>query len=118
MDASLNYTLTLDWMPDFGVGTTNFHVDYVFLENNNASQAGLEDYKKAVPAYFKDTKNLNARISWTNDGDDIEIGLWGKNLLDERYMLSLGGLTADILGTPFGRIDRGLEAGIDVKYMF
>ena len=105
-------------MPDFGVGTTNFHVDYVFLENNNASQAGLEDYKKAVPAYFKDTKNLNARISWTNDGDDIEFGLWGKNLLNERYMLSLGGLTADILGTPFGRIARGVEAGIDVKYTF
>jgi len=118
VDSSLNYTLMVDWMPDFGVGTTNFHVDYVFLENTNASQAGLEDYKKAVPEYFKDTKNLNARLSWSNDDDNLEFGLWGKNLLDERYMLSLGGLTADLLGTPHGRINRGLEAGIDIKYTF
>ena len=117
-DANLNYTLTIDWMPDFGVGTTNFHVDYVFLENTNASQAGLEDYKKAIPEYFKDTKNLNARLSWSNDDDNVEIGLWGKNLLDERYMLSVGGLTADLLGTPHGQINRGMEAGIDVKYTF
>lgn len=118
IDASLNYTLTVDWMPDFGVGTTNLHVDYVFLENTNASQAGLEDYKKAIPEYFKDTKNLNVRLSWGNDDDNLEFGLWGKNLLNERYLLSLGGLTADLLGTPHGRINRGLEAGIDIKYTF
>jgi outer membrane receptor protein involved in Fe transport len=118
IDASMNYTLTLDFVPDFGVGSTNFHLDYVFLENNNADQAGLEDYKKAVSAYFKDTKNLNARLSWSNDDDDLEFGLWGKNLLDERYVLGLGGLAADVLGTPFGSVNRGLEAGIDFKYSF
>jgi len=117
-DSNLNYTFTFDWMPDFSVGTTNFHLDYVFLKNTNADNPGLEDYVKAIDEYFLDTKLLNARLSWTNDNDNIEIGLWGKNLLDERYMLSVGGLTADLLGTPHGRINRGLEAGVDFKYMF
>mgnify|MGYP000430448223 CR=1 FL=1 len=77
-----------------------------------------EDYKKAVKAYFRDTSLLNARLSWANDSDTIEIGLWGKNLFDERYVLSIGGLTADVLGTPVGRINRGIETGIDFKYSF
>ncbi|WP_281555959.1 TonB-dependent receptor [Thalassomonas sp. RHCl1] len=117
-DASANYTLTLDWMPDFGIGTTNFHVDYVYLENINDQQVGLEDYKKAVPEYFKDTKNLNARLSWANEDDNFELGLWGKNLLDEQVITDIGGLTADVIGTPHGRINRGFEAGIDMKYSF
>jgi len=117
-DADANYTFTIDWMPDFGVGTTNLHIDYVFLENTRRNDPGLEEYKKAFDAYFLDTENLNARLSWTNDDDNIEIGLWGKNLLDNRYLLSLGGLAADELGTPHGRINRGLEAGIDFKYSF
>ncbi|WP_440875784.1 TonB-dependent receptor [Thalassotalea sp. PLHSN55] len=117
-DAALNYTLTIDWMPDFGIGTTNLHLDYVFTENTNAQIVGLEEYKKAIPEYFLDTKNLNARISWANDNDSIEVGVWGKNLLDEQHVVSIGGLTASILGTPFGRITRGLEAGIDFKYSF
>ena len=117
-DANLNYTLTLDWAPDFDHGTVNLHMDYVFLENTNDEEPGLEDYKKDVKAYFEDTSLLNARASWSNDADNLEIGIWGKNLLDERYVLSIGGLTADVLGTPVGRINRGLEAGIDIKYSF
>ncbi len=117
-DAALNYTLTLDWMPDFSVGTTNFHLDYVYVENLNAQQIGLEEYKKSVASYFTDTKSLNARLSWTTDDDSIEVALWGKNLMDRRYMKTLGGFTAEVFGTPYGRINRGLEAGIDVKYSF
>ncbi|WP_448211329.1 TonB-dependent receptor [Colwellia sp. MEBiC06753] len=117
-DADLNYTLTLDWAPDFDFGVVNFHMDYVFLENTRDKDPGLEDYKKEVKAYFKDTSLLNARLSWANHDDNIEIGLWGKNLFDERYVESIGGLTADVLGTPIGRINRGLEAGVDIKYSF
>ncbi len=116
--ASSAYTVTADWMPDFGVGTTNLHVDYVFEENTNADIIGLEDYAKAVPEFFTDVKSLNARLSWANDDDNIEIGLWGKNLLDRQHVLSIGGYAADVLGTPYGRISKGLEAGIDVKYSF
>ncbi|QOL26830.1 TonB-dependent receptor [Thalassotalea sp. LPB0316] len=117
-DAALNYTLSFDWLPDLGVGTTAFHMNYVFVENLNADDPGLEEYAKGVPEYFEDIQDLNMRLSWINDKDNLELGVWGKNLLDNDYMLSLGGLTADLLGTPFGRINRGLEAGIDIKYSF
>ncbi|WP_448548437.1 TonB-dependent receptor [Thalassotalea fusca] len=117
-DADTNYTFTIDWMPDFGVGTTNLHIDYVFVENTNANDPGLEEYKKAINEYFADTEDLNARLSWSNDSDTFEIGVWGKNILDNRYMLGLGGLAAEELGTPHGRINRGREVGIDFKYNF
>lgn len=117
-DAALNYTATLDWILDLGLGNTNLHMDYVFVENNNAQEVGLEEYKKPIDAYFIDRKDLNARFSWTSEDDDIEIGLWGKNLLDKRYMMSIGGYAADVLGVPHGRINRGLEAGVDFKYAF
>lgn len=118
ISAASKYTYTLDWMPDFGVGTTNLHVDYVFEENINAQQVGLEEYKKPIDAYFRDTKNLNGRLSWLSSNDKLEIGLWTKNLLDNRYMFSLGGYAAQVLGVPHGRINRGREVGMDVKYSF
>ena len=49
---------------------------------------------------------------------DFEIGVWGKNLLDKRYMVGIGGYAATELGVPHGRINRGLEAGVDFKYSF
>ncbi|WP_438862420.1 TonB-dependent receptor [Neptunicella sp.] len=115
---SNNFTLRADWMPDFGVGTTTLHVDYVYVENTNADQVGLEEYKKAISAYFTDTQDLNARISWENSDDDLEIALWTKNLLDKRYVKGLGGLTASILGTPVASINRGREFGVDLTYRF
>ena len=112
-NASISYTASFDWMPDFG--TTNFHVDYQFVENDNAN---LEDYKKAVDAYFYDKKDLNARLSWENDSDTIEIGIWGKNLLDKRYVKTVGGYTATVFDTPSADINRGIEMGMDFQYNF
>ena len=115
VDSAANYTFMIDWMPDFGVGTTNLHIDFVFEENINDQQVGLEEYKKPIDAYFKDIEDLNARLSWANNDDTLEFGLWGKNLLDNRYIFSLGGYAADVLNVPHGRINRGLEVGIDIK---
>ncbi|WP_206484172.1 TonB-dependent receptor [Thalassotalea sp. G2M2-11] len=118
IDAATNYTATINWIPDLGLGNTNLHVDFVFVENVNDKQAGLEEYKKSIDAYFIDREDLNARFSWTSQDDSLEIGIWGKNLLDKRYMMSIGGYAADVLGVPHGRINRGIEGGIDVKYSF
>jgi outer membrane receptor protein involved in Fe transport len=117
-DAALNYTATLDWILELGLGNTNLHLDYVFVENLNAQEVGLEEYKKTIDSYFIDRQDLNARFSWTSDDDGIEIGVWGKNLLNRRYMVSINGYAASILGVPHGRINRGLEAGVDLKYTF
>ncbi|MBM7071061.1 TonB-dependent receptor [Shewanella sp. 202IG2-18] len=118
LDPQTNYTLTLDWMPDFGMGHTNLHVDYAFVENTNMDIPGLEDYKKAVPEFFRDTKNLSARLSWAIEDESLELGLWGKNITDERRVLDVVGLTAGVLGTPFAKINRGAEFGFDVKFSF
>lgn len=115
---SNNFTVRADWIPDLGIGTTTIHVDYVYVENTNADEVGLEEYKKAISAYFVDTQDLNARISWENGDDDIEIALWSKNLLNKRYVSGLGGLTASILGTPIASINRGRELGVDLTYRF
>ena len=110
--------MTLDWLPELSIGDVTVHVDYVFVENTNDQQPNLEAYKLAIPEYFKDRKDLNMRISWANEDDTLEVGAWAKNLTDERYVESLGGLSAATLGTPFGRVNRGREIGIDLKYNF
>ena len=117
-DAALNYTATFDWILNLGIGNTNLHADYVFVENLNSQEVGLEEYKKNIDSYFIDRKDLNARFSWTSENDDIEIGLWGKNLFNKRYMISIAGYAATELGVPQGRINRGIEVGIDFKYVF
>jgi hypothetical protein len=40
---------------------------------------------------------------------------WGENLLDSRYLSSIGGMVADLYDSPVASINRGLEAGIDFK---
>ena len=65
-----------------------------------------------------DQKYLNARVSWENDDDDIEVGLWGKNLLDNDYIYKIRSDTASTFGTPFASIRAPLTFGIDVKYKF
>ena len=117
-DTNTSYTLKADWIPDLGFGTTIIHVDYVFRENDRGAIIGEDDWVNDIPHYFDDTELLNARISWISDSDSIEIGLWGKNLMDNRYSGGPGGRTKDILGTGYTSVNRGMEAGIDVKYSF
>ena len=117
-DTNTSYTLIADWMPDIGTGTTIFHLDYVFRENDKALEIGNDEWVNAIPHYFDDTELLNARISWISENDKLEIGLWGKNLLDNRYTNLIGGRTKDILGTGYTSVNKGLEAGIDIKYSF
>jgi len=117
-DAASNMTLTADFMPEISSGSLNIHVDYVYRENTNHDIVGLEEYKKGVADFFTDYKNLSGRISWTDDNEQYEFGLWAKNLTDERYVVSIGGLAADVLGTPIARINRGREIGLDFKINF
>lgn len=117
-DTNTSYTLKADWVPDLGFGTTIVHLDYVFRENDRDSIIGEDEWVNDIPNYFDDTELLNARISWISDSESIEIGLWGKNLMDNRYSGAPGGRTRDILGTGFTSVNRGLEAGIDIQYSF
>jgi len=117
-NAAQNMTLLFDYMPDVSSGSLNVHMDFVYRENTNDEDPGIESYKLAVSDYFTNYKNLSGRISWTNDSERYEIGLWGKNLTDKRYVESIGGLAASALGTPIARINRGREIGLDFKINF
>jgi iron complex outermembrane recepter protein len=117
-NVSSNYTLRADWLPEIATGYLTVHMDYAYIENVNDQEVGLEEYKKAIAAYFVDTQDLNARIAWENEDENIEIALWSKNLLDKRYVTSLGGLTVGTFGTPIAAINRGREVGVDLTYRF
>jgi len=117
-DADTNYTLIANWTQDTDWGRFNFHVDYVFVENTRDQEPNLEPFKLALPEYFTDRKDLGLRLSWISPKQYVQIGLWGRNLLDERYVESVGGRTAAVLGTPFARINRGREVGVDLKVNF
>lgn len=117
-DANTNYTLLTNWSSPTDWGLFNVHLNYVFVENTRDQEPNLEPFKLAQPAYFADRKDLNMRLSLADFDGSWELGLWGKNLLDERYIESLGGRTAAVLGTPYARINRGLEWGVDFRLGF
>ncbi len=117
-DTNTFYTLRADWLPDFEIGTTILHIDYVFRENTNSLLFQEDEWVNDIPHYFDDTELLNMRFSWINDADNLEIGIWGKNLLDNQSIGFPGGRTKEILGTGFTSVNRGLEAGIDIRFTF
>ncbi|WP_339721822.1 TonB-dependent receptor [uncultured Paraglaciecola sp.] len=117
-DANTNYTLTLDWAPDFDLGAVNVHVDYVFVENSNADRADIQAFELAIPAYLSDRKRLNTRFSITTHDETMEFALWSRNLLDERYVESISNISTATMGTPFAKINRGREVGVEFKYSF
>lgn len=116
--ADTNFTLIADWNPPIAWGNINVHLNYEFIENTQNQQPDLEPFKLAQPAFLKDRKDLDMRISWSNRSERWEIGVWGENVLDERYLKSLKGRTAGVFGTPFGRINRGREVGADLRFSF
>ncbi|WP_348733900.1 TonB-dependent receptor [Rheinheimera texasensis] len=114
------YTLTADWTPDwaFGDGQWKVHVDYVYEENTRADDPDLLAIAKQIPAYFADSKNLNARISWQSNSDHWEVAVFGKNLTDNETTGGIGGFAAAVLGTPITSLNPPRTAGVEVKYQF
>lgn len=114
------YTLTADWTPDwaFGDGQWKVHVDYVYEENTRADDPDILAIAKQIPAYFADTKNLNARISWQSNSDHWEVAVFGKNLTDNETTGGIGGFAAAVLGTPITSLNPPRTAGVEVKYQF
>lgn len=114
------YTLTADWTPDwaFGDGQWKVHVDYVYEENTRADDPDILAIAKQIPAYFADSKNLNARISWQSNSDHWEVAIFGKNLTDNEMTGGIGGFAAAVLGTPITSLNPPRTAGVEVKYQF
>jgi iron complex outermembrane receptor protein len=110
-----DYTLRLDWTPEIPLGYLLIHVDYVFNEADDDSDAVIYT---TGPWYFKDREMLSARIAWQNDADNIEVALWGKNLLDKEIADNPDGPVADQLGAYRTSIEDPLTWGVDLRYSF
>ena len=108
-----DYTLRLDWTPRIPTGFLLVHVDYVFNEADDDSNAVI--YTDG-PWYFRDREMLSARIAWQNDSDRIEVALWGRNLLDKEIAVNPDGLAADTLGVYRTSIEDPLTWGMDLRY--
>jgi len=111
-----DYTLRFDWTPEIPVGYLLVHIDYIFNEDTGKFDDEAVFYPG--PWYFQDKKKLSARIAWENDSANIEVALWGKNLLDEEYAANPGGFVADALGAAHTSIEDPLTYGIDLRYSF
>ena len=117
-DTNTEYTLRFDWTPEISVGYLLVHADYVYREDPGPdSETAIFETGKW---YFQDIKRLNARISWQNEDETIEVALWGDNLLDEETASNPGGFVAgdDALGAAITTIDDPRTYGIDVRYSF
>jgi iron complex outermembrane receptor protein len=110
-----DYTLRLDWTPEIPVGYLLVHVDYIFNEAEDESDAVIFTTGEW---YFRDRELLNARIAWQDDSDTFEIALWGKNLLDKEIADNPGGFVADALGAYRTSIEDPLTWGVDLRYAF
>tara|TARA_R110002167_G_scaffold91458_1_gene246016 strand:- start:62225 stop:64810 length:2586 start_codon:yes stop_codon:yes gene_type:complete len=113
-----NYTLRLNWTPEVSSGLLRVNIDYIFKENTSELDPDFIAAYTNIPGYGENQTYLNARISWENDEDTIEVALWGKNLLDNDYIYKIRSDTANTFGTPFASIRAPLTFGIDAKYKF
>jgi iron complex outermembrane recepter protein len=111
----LDYTLILDWSPQVPTGYLLVHVDYIYNEADDDSNA--EDYASGR-WYFQPRKDLNARIAWSNDNDTIEVAIWGANILDRERASNPGGYVADALDAYKTGIEDPRTYGVDLKYSF
>ncbi len=115
--ANTDYTLRLDWTPEIPVGFLLVHVDYVFEEAEDPSDTDAAIYTTG-PWYFQDREILSARIAWTNEAENFEVAVWGRNLQDNEIADNPGGFVASNLGAYRTSIEDPLTYGVDLRYSF
>ncbi len=114
-----NYTLTLDWRPEFLGGELLVRGEYIYGENTRDSgDANFNEDFANIPGYTDDTRLVNGRIAWTNPDNTWEVALWGRNLTDEERIGGISQTTVAVFGTPILRIQDPQTWGIEAIYSF
>ncbi|MGD2009046.1 MAG: TonB-dependent receptor [Cellvibrionales bacterium] len=114
-----NYTLTLDWRPEFLGGELLVRGEYIYAENTRDSgDANFNEDFANIPGYTDDTRLVNGRIAWTNPDNTWELALWGRNLTDEERIGGISQTTVAVFGTPILRIQDPQTWGIEAIYSF
>jgi iron complex outermembrane recepter protein len=113
-----NYTWTLG---DNGLLMAQVDGSYqseVFYTNGRVTTPGDASTYDRNEDVSQDSYSLwNARLSWFDANEQLEVALWGKNLSDKEYASYMFELT-DVVGGD--QVMRGMPRtyGIDVKYNF
>ncbi len=116
-DAANDYTMTLDWRPQFATGELLVRGEYIFRENTRSPEdPNYNPAFESVEGYTDDTTLVNARVAWTNSEASWEIALWGRNLLDEKSLNGISQITAASFGTPYARIADPRTYGIEALF--
>jgi iron complex outermembrane receptor protein len=116
------YTLTFDWAPQVSFGSLNWHMDYIYGENNADKDPAaitsviIGGVDTSIPYFGKDSKLLNSRLAWASNDGHYEVAVWGQNLLNNKVTNSLGGRTLDAFGTGYLDISAPRTYGIDLRY--
>lgn len=112
-----DYTISVGWQPDVRRGSLDVRIDYIFNENtaqlDEFSVVDPDDY----PGFYRDRKDLNARIAWSSEDGTWTAALWGKNLLDEKRLSGISDISI-LFGTPFTSMAEPLTWGVELGYRF
>jgi len=118
-DSLSEYTFMADWAVDVAGGDLNIHVDYVFKEESyDETDADYLPEYEVIKNFGDDRKLLNARVAWLSDDGHYGVALWGRNILDNRYVDIPGGLAASVLASPTTSLSEPRTYGIDFEYRF
>ena len=72
----------------------------------------------AAAEFYSSKISASARIAWTNDADNFEVAIWGRNLQDNEIADNPGGYVASTLGAYRTSIEDPLTYGVDLRYSF
>jgi iron complex outermembrane receptor protein len=117
-DTDTEYTVTLDWAPEVDFGGVLLHVDYQFKEDTRVDDTGFNRIFLSIPGVGEDLETLNARLAWTNKQENLTVGLWGANLLENERVKGTGAISLAFFGTAFVSVEPPRTYGVDVKYSF
>lgn len=110
-----DYTLRLDWTPEIAYGDLLVHIDWV---SESPKEGKEEPIYTTGRWYFKDKRVLSTRIAWQNEANNLELALWGENLLDEQVARNPDGFAADNLGVYRTFINDPRTYGVEARYFF
>jgi iron complex outermembrane receptor protein len=84
---------------------------------NNPIYGDLVDFSK-LGKLRSSREIVNARIGWRSPDDRFSVALFADNLFDVRTPRTLNPISADILGTPYVRMDRPRFWGVELGARF
>jgi iron complex outermembrane recepter protein len=108
----LNFNARLNWnFAQWEMGNFYLMVDTVFTDDQYFDAFNTETAKQ------DDYWLTNARLSFTNSQENLDLGLWVKNITDEEYLTSLLDLQS-FFNFDYSHRGRSRTFGLDLKYRF